>query len=178
MQHLPLVRAGGHNHPYLSPGSGSPADNPPRRDARYLWRLTVTCKSSARHTLLPHGVRSAQAQGHDHRRDPGIIEANEQLILAPFPCHRHPASDHPLRDLPAHRRLPARRPQRSANRALPSSPPRSARPFRPVSPAGLPPTRNGFSAQGFNNRAGWLRGDCDRAWVDPDFYRGAWAAGR
>jgi len=37
------------------------------------------------------------------------MESNEQLIFTPFPCHRHPAAGHPLRDLPAHRGLPARR---------------------------------------------------------------------
>jgi hypothetical protein len=70
--------------------------------------------------------------GQDHSGRTGIIEANEQLIVTPFPCHRHPASCHPLRDLPADRGLPARHPQRGANRALPAGPSRSARPSRPV----------------------------------------------
>ena len=68
----------------------------------------------------------------DHPGGAGIIEPNEQLIFSPFPCHRHPASGHPLRDLPAHRGLPARRSQRGADRALPPGPSRSARPSRPV----------------------------------------------
>ncbi len=74
----------------------------------------------------------------DHSSEAGIIEANEQLIFTPFPCHRHPASGHPLRDLPADRGLPARHPQRGADRALPAGPSRSARPSRPVRSAAPP----------------------------------------
>ncbi len=82
--------------------------------------------------LLPRGARWAEAQGKTTPAGPGIIEPNEQLKFTSFPCHRHPASGHPLRDLPAHRGLPARRTQRGADRALPPGPPRSARPSRPV----------------------------------------------
>src|SRR5579862_8004429 len=55
--------------------------------------------------------------GQDHSGGAGIIEANDQLIFTPFPCHRHPASVHPQRD---------------ADRALPPGPSRSTRPSRPV----------------------------------------------
>jgi hypothetical protein len=43
----------------------------------------------------------------DHPGGAGITEPDEHLIFWPFPCHRHPASGQPLRDLPAHRGLPA-----------------------------------------------------------------------
>jgi hypothetical protein len=62
----------------------------------------------------------------------GIIEPNEQLISTSFPCHSHPASGNPLRDLPAHRGLQARHPRRGADRALSPGLSRSARPSRPV----------------------------------------------
>jgi hypothetical protein len=78
--------------------------------------------------------------GQDRSSGAGIMEANEQLILTPFPCHRHPASGHPLRDLPADCGLPARHPQRGADRALPPRPSRSARPSRPVRSAARPST--------------------------------------
>ena len=70
--------------------------------------------------------------GQDHPSGAGIIESNEYLIVASFSRHCHPAPGHPLRDLPAHRGLPARHPQRSTDRALPPGPSRSARPARPV----------------------------------------------
>jgi hypothetical protein len=70
--------------------------------------------------------------GQDHPSGAGIIESNGHLIVASFSCHCHPAPGHPLRDLPAHRGLPARHPQRSTDRALPPGPSRSARPARPV----------------------------------------------
>ena len=90
---------------------------------------------------MPRGVRSIQARpGQDHYSEAGIIEANEQLIFTPFPCHRHPASGHPLRDMPANRGLPARHPQRDADRALPAGPSRSAWPSRPVRSAARPST--------------------------------------
>ena len=77
----------------------------------------------------------------DHSDGPGIMEANEQLTFTPFPRYRHPASGHPLRDLPADRGLQARHPQRGADRALPARPSRSAPPFRPLRPAGRRSTR-------------------------------------
>jgi hypothetical protein len=70
--------------------------------------------------------------GQDHSSEAGIIEANEQLIFTPFPGQRHPASGHPLRDLPADRGLPTRYPQRGADRALAAGPSRGTRPSRPL----------------------------------------------
>jgi hypothetical protein len=96
----------------------------------------------------PNQVRSHAAwsafgggAGQDHPSGAGIIESNGHLIVASFSCHCHPASGHPLRDLPAHRGLPARRTQRGADRALPPGPPRSARPSRPVRSAARRITR-------------------------------------
>ncbi len=83
--------------------------------------------------------------GQDHASGAGIIEPNEQLIFTSFPCHRNSASGHPLRHLPAHRGLPARHPQRGADRALPPRPSRSARPSLVVRSAArslTPPVRS------------------------------------
>jgi hypothetical protein len=61
-----------------------------------------------------------------HNRD------NEHVTFPPFPCDRYPSSGHPLRDLPSHRRVPPRQPQRGPDRALPPGPSRSARRGFPV----------------------------------------------
>ena len=63
----------------------------------------------------------------EHSAGPGIIGSNERVIFSPVPCDRYAASGHPLPDLPPHRRLPARHPHRSPDRALPPGPSRSAR---------------------------------------------------
>jgi len=80
-------------------------------------------------------VRRRRGAGQDHSSEAGIIEANEQLIFTSLPRYGHPASGHPLRDLPTDRGLPARHPHRGADRALPPGPSRSSRASRPVTPA-------------------------------------------
>jgi hypothetical protein len=82
--------------------------------------------------LMPRGVRAAQAQGKITPAGLGIIEAYEQVIFPPLSCDRYPAAGHPLPDLPAHRGVPARQPQRGPDRALPPCPSRSARRPFPV----------------------------------------------
>jgi hypothetical protein len=57
----------------------------------------------------------------------GKIEGDEYATFPPRPGDRHPSAGHPLPALRPHTRLPARQHQRGADRALPPSPPRSAR---------------------------------------------------
>jgi len=76
--------------------------------------------------------------GQDHSGGAGIVETYEQVIFPPFPCDRYPAAGHPLPDLPAHRGVPARQPQRGPDRALPPGPSRSARCPFPVALRRLP----------------------------------------
>ena len=71
-------------------------------------------------------------------RGPGIIETNEQAACPPLPRDRHPSAGHPLPDLPAHRRVPARHPHRGPDRALPPRPSRSTRPRIPRADRGDP----------------------------------------
>jgi len=56
----------------------------------------------------------------------------EQVKFPPLPGDRDPSAGDALPDLPSDRRLPARQPQRGADRALPPGPSRSARPSCPV----------------------------------------------
>lgn len=78
--------------------------------AVYLYIITLGSTSS-------NAAWSARAAGteQDHSGGPGIIEANEQIIFTPLPRDRHPATGHPLPDLPPHCRLPAGHPQRGAD---------------------------------------------------------------
>jgi hypothetical protein len=60
----------------------------------------------------------------------GTSSGQDHSTFPPFPplsCDRYPAVGHPLRDLPAHRGVPARQPQRGPDRALQPGPSRSAR---------------------------------------------------
>ena len=114
-----------------SPGSAwfllrSPTRSISARHSMGIERTALKPSASAAWSALGGGP------GQDHPSGAGIIVANGYLIFPPFPCHRHPAPGHPLPDLPAHRGLPARHPQRDADRALPPGPSRSARPSRPV----------------------------------------------
>src|SRR5580692_2706063 len=89
--------------------------------------------------LLLMRAWSAFGAGQDHASGAGIMEANEQLIFTPFPCH--------CRQLPVicgeicqpDRGLPARHPQRGADRALPAGTSRTARPSRPIGPQSQDP---------------------------------------
>jgi hypothetical protein len=56
------------------------------------------------------GVRQDRTR-QNHSGGAGIIEANEQVTFASLPRDRHPATGHPLPDLPPHRALPAGKPQ-------------------------------------------------------------------
>lgn len=79
-------------------------------------------------------VWQGRARGAGATTDPGCCGQHVVSVS------RHPASGHPLRDLPADRGLPTRYPQRGADRALPAGPSRSARPSRPVRSAARPST--------------------------------------
>src|SRR5579862_9000583 len=68
------------------------------------------------------------------------MEATEQVTFPPLPRDRHPATGHPLPDLPPYRRVPARQPHRGPDRALPPGPSRSTRPRIPVAGRGNPRT--------------------------------------
>jgi hypothetical protein len=123
---------------FLNPSRGQP-------DPALTARLASPAKVGERTTELDWFTVAAWSAfgagaGQDHSGGAGIIEANDQLIFTSLPCHRHPASGHPLRDLPADRGLPARHPQRGADRALPAGTSRSARPSRPVRSAARPGT--------------------------------------
>jgi hypothetical protein len=78
------------------------------------------------------------SSGLDHSGWAGIIEANEQVTFAPLSCDRYPPAGHPLPDLPPHRGVPARQPQRGPDRALPPGPSRSARRPFPIALRRLP----------------------------------------
>ena len=78
------------------------------------------------------------SSGLDHSGWAGIIEANEQVTFPPLSCDRCPPAGHPLPDLPPHRGVPARQPQRGPERALPPRPSRSARCPFPVALRRLP----------------------------------------
>jgi hypothetical protein len=75
-------------------------------------------RTSAHAARCACGVSTAQ----DHSGGPDIIEANEQVACPPLPRDRHPSTGHPLPDLPAHRRVPARHPYRGPDRALTAAP--------------------------------------------------------
>jgi hypothetical protein len=117
--------------------------------ARPAYLYTQSCTKNAR-TCRVECVRcrARAGPGQDHPSGTGIIEPNEQLIYPPFPCHRLPASGHPLRDLQAHRGLPSRHSQRGANRPLPPGPSRSARPVRKVRVRIPPPVPSPASSPG------------------------------
>ena len=61
-------------------------------------------------------------------RGTGTLGGDEQVKFPALPRDRHPSSGHPLPDMPAHHRLPAREGQRCPDRALPPGPPRNTRP--------------------------------------------------
>jgi hypothetical protein len=63
-----------------------------------------------------------------HRGATGTIEGDGRARFPVLPRERHPASGHPLPDMPPHHRLPAREGQRCPDRALPPGPPRNAPP--------------------------------------------------
>jgi hypothetical protein len=86
------------------------------------------------------------SSGLDHSGWTGIIEANEQVTFAPLSCDRCPPAGHPLPDLPPHRGVPARQPQRGPDRALPPGPSRSARRPFPVALRRLPALGTAASA--------------------------------
>ncbi len=90
---------------------------------------------------------------------------NEQFKYPPLPGDRHPSSGHPLPDLPPHRRLPARPPQRGPDRALPPGPSRSARPPSPVTVAetGDSADRAAARRDGSKHRIDDGEVDCGRA---------------
>jgi len=90
--------------------------------------------------MRAHAAWSAYgtSSGLDHSGWAGIIEANEQVTFAPLSCDRYPPAGHPLPDLPPHRGVPARQPQRGPDRALPPGPSRSARRPFPVTLRRLP----------------------------------------
>ena len=71
-------------------------------------------------------------------RGPGIRKANEQVVCPPFPRDCHPAAGHPLPDLLACRRIPARHPDRGSDRALPPRLSWSTRPRVPGAGRGDP----------------------------------------
>lgn len=111
--------------------------------------------SAARHTPC-----ASAAHG------PGINRGNEQFKFPPLPCDRCPSSGHALRDLPPHRRVPARQPERGPDRALPPSPSRSARPSFPVvgrqDPALSPRIPCGVGRPETTLPRGWA-GECRRS---------------
>ena len=57
---------------------------------------------------MPRGVRVAQAQGRITSAGLASFEAYQQVAFPPLPCDRYPAAGLSLRDLPAHRGVPAR----------------------------------------------------------------------
>lgn len=63
-----------------------------------------------------------------HGGGTGTIGGDEQVKFPALPGDGHPSSGHPLPDMPAHHRLPARAGQRCPDRALPPGPPRNTRP--------------------------------------------------
>jgi hypothetical protein len=135
----------------------------------------MVCRSSpASSRGLDAGCRSALVKGVGN----GVEErrlcwrgggGDEQFRFPPLPCDRYPSSGHALSDLPPHRRIPARQPQRGPDRALPPGPPRSARPFFPVaSPAGqrhrpMPPRARADSGRPYC-RARPVDANGDGAW--------------
>jgi hypothetical protein len=112
------------------------------------WTAGASRRTSISHSARPNrdgisgegilGWSVAGGSGQDHSGWAGIMEANEQVTFPPLPCDRYPAAGHPLPDLPPHRGVPARQPQRGPDPALPPGPSRSAlRPF-PVALRRLP----------------------------------------
>src|SRR5260370_7516486 len=79
---------------------------------------------------MPGGVR--MARGKVPPAGLASSEGDKHVTCPAVPPDRHPASRQPRPDLPPHRRLQAREPQRGADRALPPGPSRSARPPFPV----------------------------------------------
>jgi len=103
-------------------------------------RVSALARTHASAAWSARGTSS----GQDHSGWAGIMEANEQVISPPLPCDRHPAASHPLRDLPPHRGVPARQPQRGPYRALPPRPSRSPRRPIPVAFPRLPALPCGY----------------------------------
>ena len=161
------------------PLSFAPGRYQPRTSGRgRVWNTDP--KSRLRHHAEPpideptHNVRPRVApssiaawsacgtsSGQDHSGWAGIIEANEQNTFPPLPCDRYQAAGHPLRDLPAHRGVPARQPQCGPDRALPPGPSRSAR--RPFTVALRP---------GLSRREGTAAAASSEPQVASDEYRG------
>ena len=88
------------------------------------YRVPVSTTRSCRAACVWHTARSLR-RGWHHTGD-------EQFTFPPLPGDRYPSSRHALPDLPPHRRLPARQPERGPDRALPPGPPRSAGPPFPA----------------------------------------------
>ena len=89
--------------------------------------------------------------GCGHPAAPGVcpsMSSCEQVIFPPLPGDHHPAAGHSLRDLPPHRGVPPRQPQRDPDRALPPGPPRSARHPVPVALRRLPALPRGYRHPG------------------------------
>jgi hypothetical protein len=120
--------------------------------------------------MLTCGGLHDASTGRGHRNRAGIIEDDEQVTFRPLPGDRHPFAGHPLPDLPPHRRIPARPPQRGPDRALPPGPSGSARPRIPVTDCGDPRYPRGYrrrprSALGRPCRApDWRTSAGDGAW--------------
>src|SRR5215467_14346811 len=70
-----------------------------------------------------NGLAASSDAGSSRRRG---HNRDDEKFTPPLSGDRYPASSHPLPDLPPHRRVPSRQPQRGAHRALPPCPPRSA----------------------------------------------------
>jgi transposase len=102
-------------------GRPGPADRPDRRGAARP-RQGRSAGQGAPDAARGRGVHRAghggaawsardASTGQDHSGGSGIIEVNEQVTFAPFPCDRYPSAGHPLPDLPPHCRVPSRRSQ-------------------------------------------------------------------
>ncbi len=146
------------------PGQGQPArrTSPPGHHRR--------CHRSSpprrRSPVSARRERGGQHRArHVHRGGTGTIGGDEQVKFPALPRDRHPSSGHPLPDMPAHHRLPAREGQRCPDRALPPGPPRNTRPALPpvASHTDHPPTAQ-------TARAGAIRPGKDHA-TDPSGHR-------
>ena len=72
--------------------------------------------------LVTHNIRHAAWADRILCLRAGRLIDDEQVTFPPLPRDRHPSTGHPLPDLPAHRRVPARQPHRGPDRALPTRP--------------------------------------------------------
>src|SRR5580704_7903319 len=80
---------------------------------RFPWRHAPRLLPAGRHrTCRVVCARRGQAEVKITPAGLASLKVNEQVTFPPLPCDRYPSSGHPLPDLPPHRRVPARHPQR------------------------------------------------------------------